>query len=231
MAESTTVVVGGDRGIGHDLAGELAHRGRTVEVVSGAATDLCEPDAVAAELRRAGAGAPVTTVVVAHVEAAALVEVALAEMGEQAWEAATERTLRAGVVVLQQVHAVVPDGARVVLVLPTVAAAGVAGLVPLCTAVEGLRVMAKALARRWGARGITVNTVEVPLAAFVLGAAEAGTERAADVPAVPVLSEPALPARSAVDDVAGLVELLDSDAGGALTGALLVADRGTVLQP
>jgi hypothetical protein len=34
-----------------------------------------------------------------------------------------------------------------------------------------------------------------------------------------------------VADVAGLVEMLDSAAGAALTGALLVADRGTVMLP
>src|SRR5690606_1970986 len=128
-------------------------------------------------------------------------------------------------VVLQQAHAVLADGARVVVVLPTVAASGVAGLVPLCSAVEGIRVMTKAVARRWGARAITVNTIEVDLAAFVLG--DQPTEPGA-VPAVAQLGVAALAPGSAVADVAGLVDLLGSDAGGALTGALLVADRGTV---
>jgi NAD(P)-dependent dehydrogenase (short-subunit alcohol dehydrogenase family) len=122
---------------------------------------------------------------------------------------------------------VVRDGARVVLVLPTVAASGAAELVPLCTAVEGIRVMAKAVARRWGGRRITVNTIEVDLAAFVGGDAAAS----AGSPAVAQLGTPALPPGSAVTDVAGLIEMLGSDAGAALTGALLVADRGTVMLP
>ena len=162
------------------------------------------------------------------------------DLDEPAWEAAAERSLRAAFVVLQQVHAVVPDGACVVVVLPTVAAGGAAGLVPLCTAVEGIRVMAKAVARRWGARRITVNTIEVDLAAFVTGDhshdgdgdgddgdSGAGTPR----PTVAQLGTAALPPGSAVADVAGLVEMLDSDVGAALTGALLVADRGTVMLP
>ncbi|WP_285658782.1 SDR family oxidoreductase, partial [Helicobacter bizzozeronii] len=112
-------------------------------------------------------------------------------------------------------------------VLPTAAATGVPGLVPLCSAIEGIRVMAKAVARRWGERGITVNTIEVDLAAFVGDAAPGG----AAVPAVVQLGTSALGPGSAVDDVAGLVEVLASDAGAAVTGALLVADRGTVMVP
>jgi NAD(P)-dependent dehydrogenase (short-subunit alcohol dehydrogenase family) len=231
MAEATTVVVGGDRGIGRGAADELARRGHRVGVVGGGTTDLTDGVAVAAALRGAAGDGEVGTVVVAHVEPAALTPVALAELGEEAWDAAAERTLQAGFVVLREAHEVLPDGARVVLVLPTVAATGVAGLVPLCTAVEGLRVMGKAVARRWGGRRITVNTIEVDLASFVLGDAQVGDDTASAVPPVPVLGEPALPAGSAVADVVAIVEVLAGEAGGALTGALLVADRGQVMQP
>ena len=136
--------------------------------------------------------------------------------------------MRAALIVLQQVHAVIADGGRVVLILPTVATTGVADLVPLCTAVEAIRVMAKAVARRWGARSITVNTIEVDLAAFMLGDNDSTD---AVMPVVPVLGQPALPPGSAVDDVLGLVDMLATPAAGAITGALLVADRGTVMQP
>jgi NAD(P)-dependent dehydrogenase (short-subunit alcohol dehydrogenase family) len=136
--------------------------------------------------------------------------------------------MRAAFIVLQQVHAVIADGGRVVLILPTVAATGVADLVPLCTAVEAIRVMAKAVARRWGSRSITVNTIEVELAAFMLGDNDSTD---AVMPVVPVLGQPALPPGSAVDDVLGLVDMLATPAAGAITGALLVADRGTVMQP
>ena len=88
--------------------------------------------------------------------------------------------------------------------------------------------MAKAVARRWGVRSITVNTIEVDLSAFMLGDAEATD---VVVPQVPVLGQPALPPSSAVDDVLGLVDMLATPAAGAITGALLVADRGTVMQP
>jgi hypothetical protein len=51
------------------------------------------------------------------------------------------------------------------------------------------------------------------------------------VPVVPVLGQPALPPGSAVDDVLGLIDMLAMPAAAAITGALLVADRGTVMQP
>ena len=139
-------------------------------VLADGPVDLTDPDGRAGRASTTpAAAAPVTTVVLAHLDPAAFRSTPLLDLGEAGWEAAAERSLRAAFVVLQQAHAVVPDGARVVLVLPTVAAGGAAGLVALCTAVEGIRVMAKAVARRWGARGITVNTIEVDLAAFVLG--------------------------------------------------------------
>jgi 3-oxoacyl-[acyl-carrier protein] reductase/cyclic-di-GMP-binding biofilm dispersal mediator protein len=231
MTETTTVVVGGDRGIGRGLTAALEQQGRRVVVLTDGSVDLTDPDAVRAAFVDASAPAPVTTVVLAHLDPAALRSTPLLELGEAGWEAAAERSLRAAFVVLQQAHAAVPDDARIVLVLPTTAASGAAGLVALCTAVEGIRVMAKAVARRWGARGITVTTIEVDLAAFVLGDAADDAEAAASVPAVSQLGTPALAPGSVVADVVGLIEVLESPAGAALTGGLLVADRGTVMQP
>lgn len=227
MAETTTVVVGGDCGIGRGLAESLGAAGRRVVVVDGAEVDLTDPTAVRASLAAAAIPGPVATVVVAHLDPSGFTVAPILELAEDGWDAAAERSLRTAFVVLQQVHAVVPDGARVVVVLPTVAATGAAGLVPLCTAVEGIRVMAKAVARRWGARRITVNTIEVDLDAFIGG--DEGRDEGG--PAVAQLGTPALPPGSAVADLVGLVELLESDAGAALTGALLVADRGTVMLP
>ncbi len=225
----TAVVVGSGRGIGAGLAAALAERGHRVRGVAADEVDLTDPVAVHAALVGAdGDGAP-GLVVLAHLEAASFRAAPLVELDDDAWEAAAERSLRAAVVVLQQVHAVVPDGGRVVIVLPTAAATGVPGLVPLCSAVEGIRVMAKAVARRWGERGVTVNTIEVDLAAFFAGDAPGGA--GSDLPAVVQLGTSALGPGSAVDDVAGLIEVLASDAGAAVTGALLVADRGTVMVP
>lgn len=227
VGEHTTLVVGGEDGIGAAIAARLAARGDRVRTLP-TEVDVTDATAVAAVLRD---GAPVDVVVLARIEPAAFVARAAVELDESAWDEACERTIRASFVLLQQAHAVVRDEGRFVVVLPTVAATGVAGLVPLCTAVESVRVMAKAVARRWGARGVTVNTIEVDLETFVRGDGSSEDAEGIAVPSVPVLGQPSLPERDAVGDVIGLIDLLAEPASGGLTGALLVVDRGTVLQP
>jgi 3-oxoacyl-[acyl-carrier protein] reductase len=227
VEERTTLVVGGEDGIGAAIAARLAARGDRVRTLP-TDVDVTDATAVAAVLRD---GAPVDVVVLARIEPAAFVARAAVELDESAWDEACERTIRASFVLLQQAHAVVRDEGRVVVVLPTVAATGVAGLVPLCTAVESVRVMAKAVARRWGARGVTVNTIEVDLETFFRGDGSSESAGGIAVPSVPVLGQPSLPERDAVGDVIGLIDLLAEPVSGGLTGALLVVDRGTVLQP
>ena len=224
MGDRRTLVLSGDSGIGAAIARRLGERGdRVVTLPDG--LDVTDAAAVAEGLAPIE---PVDVVVLARIEPSAFVARPAVELDEAAWDDACERTIRASFVLLQQAHAVVRDHGRVVVVLPTVAATGVAGLVPLCTAVESVRVMVKAVARRWGARGVTVNTIEVDLDAFVRGDdAVEGTS----VPSVPVLGQPSLPDRDAVADVVGLIDLLAEPSAAGLTGALLVADRGTVLQP
>jgi 3-oxoacyl-[acyl-carrier protein] reductase len=230
MVDKKTVmlIIGSDAGIGASIAERFRSRGDAVIGIGADSTDLTEADAVRSAIVADAAGRPIDRVVLAWLDPTSFSSVAITDMDEAAWERAAERSLRAAFVDLQQVHAVVVDGARVVLVLPTAAVTGIAGLVPLCTAVEGIRVMAKAIARRWGARSITVNTVEVELSAFVLGD---DPDSDVVVPTVPVLGASALPAGSAVDDVVGVIDMLFSAPAAAVTGALLVADRGTVMLP
>ena len=224
----TILVIGTDRGIGRSLAQRLEARGDAVASIDGDSIDLTDAMAVGHAIDTAADGRTITRVVLAWLDPSSFRAVPIVQLDESEWDAAAERSMRAAFVVLQQVHSSIPDGARVMLVLPTVAATGVADLVPLCSAVEAIRVMAKAVARRWGARSITLNTIEVELATFMLGDEPAD---GADVPAVPVLGVAALPEGSAMADVVGLVDLLSSEPAAAITGGLLVADRGTVMQP
>ncbi|MBU6329789.1 MAG: SDR family oxidoreductase [Acidobacteria bacterium] len=224
-----TLLVIGDSGIARAITVAMRAGDRSVATVTDTAV-FEKRDTAAAALAAAIDGAAITTVVFAHLDPSGFRTAAITELTEPAWDTACERSLRHAFVALQQVHALVADGTPIVLVLPNVGAVGVAGLVPLCSAVEGIRVMAKAMARRWGARGITVNTIEVELAAFILG--DLGAEGAGTaVPEVPVLGSPALAPGSAVADVVGLIDLLASPEGRAVTGAFLMADRGTVMLP
>ncbi len=88
-------------------------------------------------------------------------------LGEPDWDRRCEEPIRSALWLLQAAypHLKNRDG-RVVLVCPSVALEGAAGLVPLATAAEGQRLLAKAVARRWGGDGITVNVVTVPVAAL-----------------------------------------------------------------
>ena len=227
---SRTLVITTGSGIGASIAARLRQRGDLV-LEPDPALDLTDTVAVGESFRSLVGSGFVDQVVLAAIDPSAFRAAPITSLSEEEWDQAAEYPMRAAFVVLQQVHAVIADGGRVVLILPTVATTGVVDLVPLCTAVEAIRVMAKAVARRWGARSITVNTIEVDLAAFVLGDDVGGGAGDVAVPVVPVLGQPALPPGSAVGDVFGLVDMLATPAAGAITGALLVADRGTVMQP
>jgi NAD(P)-dependent dehydrogenase (short-subunit alcohol dehydrogenase family) len=227
---SRTLVITTGSGIGKSVATRLRDRGDAV-IETESSLDLTDVSAVSDSLGSLVGSETVDRVVLAAIDPSAFRAAPIAALSEDEWEKAAEYSMRAAFVTLQQAYGVLADGGRVVLILPTVATTGVADLVPLCTAVEAIRVMAKAVARRWGARSITVNTIEVELAAFMLGDDVEGDAGGVGVPVVPVLGQPALPPGSAVDDVLGLLDMLATPAAAAITGALLVADRGTVMQP
>jgi len=224
---STTLVIASSSGIGSSIAQRLRDRGDHIVQID-PAFDLTNAESVGQELRSLSEGRVIDRVVFAAIDPSAFRAAPITSLDESEWDQAAEYPMRAAFIVLQQIHSVIADGGRVILVLPTVVATGVSGLVPLCSAVEAIRVMAKAVARRWGVRSITVNTIEVELSAFMLGDDD---PNGVEIPAVPVLGQPSLPAGSAVDDVLGLIDMLATPAAGAITGALLVADRGTVMQP
>ena len=227
---SRTLVITTGSGIGKSVATRLRDRGDAV-IETDSSLDLADVAAVSDSLGSLEGSGTVDRVVLAAIDPSAFRAAPITSLSEDEWEKAAEYSMRAAFVTLQQAYGVLADGGRVVLILPTVATTGVADLVPLCTAVEAIRVMAKAVARRWGARSITVNTIEVELAAFMLGDDVEGDAGGVGVPVVPVLGQPALPPGSAVDDVLGLLDMLATPAAAAITGALLVADRGTVMQP
>jgi NAD(P)-dependent dehydrogenase (short-subunit alcohol dehydrogenase family) len=227
---SRTLVITTGSGIGASVAQRLRDRGDVV-IETESSLDLTDVSAVSDSLGSLVGSGTVDRVVLAAIDPSAFRAAPITSLSEDEWEKAAEYSMRAAFVTLQQAYGVLADGGRVVLILPTVATTGVADLVPLCTAVEAIRVMAKAVARRWGARSITVNTIEVELAAFMLGDDVEGDAEGVGVPVVPVLGQPALPPGSAVDDVLGLLDMLATPTAAAITGALLVADRGTVMQP
>ena len=112
--------------------------------------------------------------------------------------------------------------ARVIALAPSMALAGSPGSTAWAAAAEGQRSLVKALARAWGTRGITVNTIAVPAA--VLTGHATDDDAPLDRPGLQPLSLPALPTLR--DEVAGVLASLLEPAWAAVTGATLAVDGG-----
>lgn len=141
-------------------------------------------------------------------------ETAFATMPEDEWDRRAERPIRAALWCLQAAH---HHRASVVVVVATVGMEGAAGLVALASAAEGIRVLAKSAARRWGREGISVNIVAVPPH---LLATELVVSDAARNPS---------PLESSVREAAATVALFATAPH--ITGATLMADGGALMIP
>ena len=143
-----------------------------------------------------------TSVAVVRVgcEGDALIPTPLIDTNEGSWEEHCEA------IVLDALHRAQEafssfegQGGRIIFVMPSVSLVGAVGLVPLTTALEGVRALARSAARQWADHGITVNCVV------------GDVERR--------------------DEIAGVVDFLAGEAGGAITGQTIVVDGGSVMLP
>ncbi|WP_439676575.1 SDR family NAD(P)-dependent oxidoreductase [Embleya sp. MST-111070] len=147
----------------------------------------------------------------------------LAALTDEQWRRLAEDPVRHGLTVLQAARELLaPRRGRLVLVVPAIALEGAADLVPLATAAETLRALAKSAARRWAADGITVNLVTPDV--FAYGAEHL---RGTDVDR----GEAVLPGPTTPADVADAVALLLDPAAARLTGTTLIVDGGALMTP
>lgn len=145
---------------------------------------------------------------------------ALVDLDDLGWDTTCEAVLRTSLFVLQAAYRCLHErGGRIVVVTPSVALTGAAGLAPLTAAAEGQRALAKSAARAWGSRGITVNCL-----APALPVESTGTLRLS-------LPDPSLETAGSEADLSPLVAFLVSDDSRSLTGATLVADGGVWMGP
>ncbi|MSZ24251.1 MAG: hypothetical protein F2607_03850, partial [Actinobacteria bacterium] len=124
---SRTLVISTGSGIGASVAARLHARGDAV-IETDSALDLSDAGAVADSLGSLVGSGTVDRVVLAAIDPSAFRAAPITLLTEDQWDQAAEYSMRAAFIVLQQVHAVIADGGRVVLILPTVAATGVADL-------------------------------------------------------------------------------------------------------
>ena len=211
MLDERVLVITGDR-IG--LADRLGALGATVESLSG---PFSSGESVESAFAGIAARSRIGAVIHADLPPASVVAEPLAETAEEEWDAKCEAPLRAALFVCQAAFAHLHEhGGRIVLLTPTAGLVGEAGFVPIATAAEGMRSLAKSAARQWGAYGITVNCIAVPLE--LLGAS---------VP--PPVNPPALGRTATVDDVARAITALIARDAAAITGATIPVDGGVVM--
>src|SRR3954452_4678893 len=203
------VVVGGDTGIGREIALGLGDRGATVAVTGAIAS---RSDADAALDKAIAEHGPIDIVVHALVEQASLVPTPFLDLDEPGWERIAEDPISATLFSLQAAYERLRErGGRIFVLTATVSMAGSAGLTGYATAAEGQRSLVKAAARKWGAAGVTMNCIAVPVTMLAAGGPGDPSDRPGLPPAV-------LPDPSPRADVAGLIAALGGDEGAAVTG-------------
>jgi len=223
LAGRVIVVAGGGTGIGRAIALGLEDAHATVTSVDGDFASRADAEAALAGAREATG--PLDAVVHAVVDPAALTTEALVETAAADWDRRCEAILRAALHCCQAARRELSGrGGRLVLVTPTIALTGAAGLVPYATAVEGMRAMAKSAARQWGDQGITVNCVAPPVELMA-------PEHAAAPPGLALTERPLGRDPDARTDVAPVVALLIADPGHFVTGATIPVDGGIVMAP
>jgi 3-oxoacyl-[acyl-carrier protein] reductase len=203
---------------GQELAVALGELGADVATTARAFADRAGADAAFAATPR------LDVVVHVCIDDTGLVAQPLVETEPEAWDARGEALLRDAIFTLQAAHArFAPTGTgRVVLVAPTSGFTGAGGFVPASTAIEGMRALAKSLARQWGRQGITVNTVLVPPVLVAPQLVAATTFEAA-----PAVGRPP----HVRDDVAATVAHFAAPTSGGITGATVIVDGGSVMAP
>ena len=145
------------------------------------------------------------------------------EMTAGDWAAACDDPLEAAIRLARGAHRhlAARRGAMVVCV-PLVGSAGAASLVALSALAEGLRVLARSLARSWGPDGIRAHAVTLHSSMFL------SPEHASAAVDATALHDPALGRLPSAAEVAAVVEALaDGRTTSGLTGASLVMDGGT----
>lgn len=146
----------------------------------------------------------------------------LASLSVDDWTKAADEPLEAAIRLARGAHPFLAESdGTIVFLVPLMASAGGEGFAAMATAAEGIRILAKGLAKTWGADGIRAHAVTLDPSAFLsevdaVGMAEANSLHDPPLGGVPDLTT----------EVAGIVEMLTSADARPLTGASLVVDGG-----
>ena len=243
LSAGTAWVLTSEASLGSDLAAGLADLGCRVTLVVAAASlavlttritsiaaDFNSRAALNATLSNVlGDSGPPSLVVLALMPNSSLLPAALDEMDAAAWRQCCHVPLKQSLFALQACQDVLQDQPVALVGLgPTVGLVGAPRLTALCAALEGQRALFKAVARQWGARGVTANWIAIAPVVFAPRLAQA------ELPQVPELGPPPLPLGKPPglrNEVAAAAWFFATKAGRTVTGTTITLDGGEWMVP
>jgi 3-oxoacyl-[acyl-carrier protein] reductase len=224
------LVTGGSRGIGHGIAERLAKAGHRVAAtyrsgevpqgVVGVPCDVTDPDQVERAFSQVESALGNVEVLVAN--AGITRDTLLMRMSDEDWDQVIATNLTGAFRVARRAARPMIRArfGRIIFMSSVAGQMGSAGQVNYAAAKSGLVGMARSLARELGSRGVTTNVVAP---GFI------ETDMTADLgdDLVKKYAEQIPLGRfGSVDDIAGTVEFLASEAASYITGALIPVDGG-----
>ncbi len=223
-------MTGGSKGIGHGIAVRLAKAGHRVAAtyrsgdvpadVLGVQCDLTEPAQVEAAFAQVESSLGNVEVLVAN--AGITRDTLLMRMSDDDWDQVLATNLTGAFRVARRAARAMIRGrfGRIVFISSVVGMMGSAGQINYAASKSGLVGMARSVARELGSRGVTANVVAP-------GFIETDMTAALGEDLVKKYAEQIPLGRfGSVDDVAGTVEFLTSDAASYITGAVIPVDGG-----
>jgi 3-oxoacyl-[acyl-carrier protein] reductase len=224
------LVTGGSKGIGYGIAARLAKAGhrlaatyRSGEVpadVLGVQCDVTDPPQIEAAFAQVESSLGTIEVLVAN--AGITRDTLLMRMSDEDWDHVIATNLSGAFRVARRAARpmVRAKFGRIVFISSVVGMMGSAGQVNYAASKSGLVGLARSLARELGSRGITANVVAPGFIETDM-TAELGEDLikkyAEQIP---------LGRFGSVDDIAGTIEFLTSDAASYITGAVIPVDGG-----
>jgi 3-oxoacyl-[acyl-carrier protein] reductase len=224
------LVTGGSRGIGHGIAFRLAKSGHRVAAthrsgevppdVLAVQCDVTDPAQVEAAFAQVESSLGPVEVLVAN--AGITRDTLLMRMSDDDWDQVIATNLSGAFRMARRAARPMIRGrfGRIVFISSVVGMMGSAGQVNYAASKSGLVGLARSLARELGSRGVTANVVAPGFIETDM-TAELGEDL------IKKYSEQIPLGRlGSVDDVAGAVEFLVSDAASYITGAVIPVDGG-----
>jgi len=224
------LVTGGSKGIGHGIAFRLAKAGHRVAAtyrsgevpadVLGVQCDVTDPAQVEAAFAQVESSLGAVEVLIAN--AGITRDTLLMRMSDEDWDSVIATNLGGAFRVARRAARPMIRGkfGRIIFLSSVVGMMGSAGQVNYAASKSGLVGMARSLARELGSRGVTANVVAPGFIETDM-TAELGDDLikkyAEQIP---------LGRFGSVDDVAGTIEFLVSDAASYISGAVIPIDGG-----